>query len=1785
MATTFTSNTLSSIYHDDYTETDNYHQILFNSGRPLQARELTQLQTLIYEEMGRFGRNIFKEGAAVSSGGSAINSDLHYIKISSVNSGGDFADIPIGTVFQNPITGVKAKVIRVEPLGGDFTFNTLYVQYINSGDAAMSGESIVFGDAETIDSTNLDDSYELVTETPNATGKAVRFDVFDGDFFVMGRFVHAAAQSLLLSPYSNTANAVVGFKVEQEIITVNDTEALYDNAGGLANTTSPGADRYRIKLTLTTEDKVTSDDIFVFIARVENSKIVEEIQESDAYNKINELLALRTNEESGDYIVNPFTVHFEEDDASETTLDLVVSAGTAYVNGYRVDNASPIKLSIPKSLETETIQNDFIPVSYGNYFLVDDCRGLPNLDLSTVNLYNTLGGTGGIVGTARVRAVEKDGSLHKVYVFDVNVDSDQNLSAARSIGTSTTDYFDLVLQGTNAVLNETTDNDLLFPTARPRPESFSDILMTVQSRQSQTATGGTITMSQLPVGQAYADTSLWIVAADDESFQSTSPSISNGGRDAQISGLTSGKVYEVIYYYSKTATRKSKTLTSTTNTVSLQTATDTSGNTYNYYDLGDPDIYQVDSVRHTSSAGIDMLPRVVLDDGQRDNFYADGRLILNTQDDAPSQVYVNYQYFQRGSGDFYDATSYSIDYKDIPSHSLQDGTEIKLFNYLDFRPDKNAGTFSNIHELPRSGTNITADVSYFLPRADKLIVTQEGDIQLLMGQQSEKPQFKPTPDNSLELYKIVLNANTLDTSDLQSTPIEHKRYTMADIGKIEAKLDQLEEYTTLSLLELEQRMRPSLDSDGNERLESGAQVDDFSDQTGADTNNPDYAASIDPESRLVRPSVDEDNIRLVWDEALNPAVNNVVKNGDQVYLNYDSAQWTYQSLASRSVNVNPFGLVDNVGTLKLSPSSDEWKESVEEAETALGGANKVDRKQAFLWNNWMWNWCGRSIEDIQLEYGSRPRNVKQARKRQKLFRNEKYNSTFSTVPSDTANGKYVSRVISSDTLRSVVNGRVVDLALVPWMRSRKVYFHAKGLKPSTKFTPFFDGQDVSSWCREEASFVRWADRTDDIGNQYRYSSLINHPDGSSDLIADENGEVIGSFFIPNIKPEYYITRYGKGRQRKRSYIRFRSGIREFKLLDINVNDWSSADSKCFAYYSALGAYHKRYNNILSNRARQQVLPWNNLMTRVQAYSASESRDLLNQVSASQVGIVDPKLAGQYGPATLPLSPAALAGLDASGQMSQVLSDYVNVNKNQFGGTQINPLSLPQNPLSQTFYIDNQFGVVLTKLDLFFRAKDTTNLPVSIHLRPVEEGKPSTTSIVPDSHVFLNPSEVTAIGSSPQLSTIQSAPTTFTFDEPVYLQPWTEYAIIVSSQSTEYELFSAKTKESVFGSTSRTITTQPTPGSLYLPQNGVVWVESKDQDLMYRLTRARFNVGGGSLILRNASLPATMLDENPIRTTSGSSRVYVAHESHGLQAGDTAFIDSCGDVNGILATNINGTHTVDSADLHGYTFDAGTSATESGFGGGERTLARKNKVFNVTNPYIESIIPNFTSVDISAKFTSGQYISETATRFVQDAQYTRVTPKQNVDFVETKAIYNAETETSELGMGQYSSYVKIDMKTSNDYVSPIVDLQRVSLILAGYRLDNPEITPHIYPVDETQPYGGTAGSRHITTPVTLNEAAVGIDARLNVNLPEGSDLRLYYRTASADGNILDQRWREQPIETQIPHDNDMTFREAQFLAGGMGGSMQPFNQVQLKYVMTGGSLPPTVKSAGIKFLAV
>lgn len=1826
MATNFTSTTLPEIFNDDYADSDNYHQILFRSGRALQARELTQLQTLIYREMSRFGSNIFKEGAVVNGGGLSSNGDYIFLQVHNT-AGGSFASIPVGTVLTDG--AIRCRVLSVHPqdVSAGFVTDTLYIQYIDGGSTTVGSTppqfaagAVIQGGTYTI-TLKGSGANPAVGPAISYTGRGVRVDTTEGDFFVLGRFVRAKAQSLIVKPYNDDtpADADIGFKVTQLVLNVNDDADLYDNAGTNVNTASPGAERYQINLTLTTRADVTDNDTFVFIGRIENGKVVEEVETNDAYNKINDLLATRTEEESGDYIVNPFTIDFDSADASN--LSLSISEGLAYVNGYRVENPSPIELIVPRSQSTELVRNDVVPIRYGNYIEIELTRILPNLNnYETVKLFEDAIPSVAI-GTARVRSIEPISSGYRVYLFDINMKPGRAITETISIGTGTLSELYRVYAGATPANAETplfgtTDNDLLMPTSRARGASMDRVLWIAQKSVDLTAAAGVLTLPALGADESFANTGQWLIASitDPASFVVTAPSNITATTCETGQGGADTDDYRLVYYVQSNVVTgfapQTKTLTTANDTLTV--AGDSAA-------FSVVDVQQVTAIKQTDVNGVDVSERFVFDDGQRDNYYGLSKLILKAGETDPGTIYVEYEHLSRsGNVNFFGPGSYStLDYSDVPDHTLADGTTVSLRNFLDFRPDKtSATTFANVKYLPAAGTSVTAETNYYLPRADKLIATQEGDIQVLMGQQSKDPQLKPTPDNALELYQILMNANTHSADDIQIRPIEHKRYTMKDIAQLEAKVDDLKAYTELNISELRALHAPALDSDGNERADAGFVVDDASDQTGSETDNGDYAASIDPENNLIRPMTDEDNIRLIMETDASLS-KNVIKKGDNVYLSYSDVDWKFQDIASGSVDINPFGKVDNVGVIKLSPSSDEWKDSKEDAIKAIQGTSKLDTRQAFLWNNWQWNWKGRSNDDswISQDYGEEQRGS--VRVRNSRVQSDQYASQ---AGNRGAVG-YVRRVVSRDTLRRRIGRRWVDLALIPWIRSRRIFFKAQGLKPNTKFTPFFDGKDVSAWCKPEDAFLQFADRRDDNGNKWQYSSLTGHPFSTGqtgeELISDANGEVIGSFWIPNLRPLYYVQRRFGRRRIRQNYLRFRAGVREFKLLDINENNWAAADSKAFAYYTVQGSLWHKWRNILSTRPYQTRWPLGNATGFPAAFSPQELKKTLDGISSTAVEFLAPQVSGQYGPQTNAVTLSTL-----NGSMSKVLSDYINVNNKQFAGNNILPVSLPQNPLSQTFYVDNQFGVVLRKISLYFRSIDTSsNLPVSVHIRPVVNGKPSETEIVPDSHVFLLPNsgnydatKANAIGLEPTLSAILEKPSVFEFDEPVFLQPWTEYAIVVTSASTDYQIFSAKTREPILGNPGRSVSTQPQLGKLFLPQTGILWIESKDQDLMMKIERASFDVGGGTLLLKNSPLSAKLLDENPLRLSDGTGLVTVNHPCHGHRVGDMVQIDSA-DIDSldvairgtITSAAMNTKHKVTAQDLNSYQFTiagglvAGADGTASL--GGEKVLANRNAVFDNANPTIETIIPNFTSAEYSAKFITGAYTSQDSDdRFLPNgedqsmltAKFEKITPDVNIEFDKPRAIFNedvvanttASYNSSGLGKGTAgeteSVYVKVDLKTSNDYVSPIIDLQRCSLALAGQCIQDSSGSS-IVPVSETS-NGASTGSRHITSPVTLEVPAVGIDARADLTVPEGAGVDFYYRTCTGDMNLADQPWIYQAPDRGVPNTGNGQYTPASYLPGGRNGTLAPFTKAQTKYVFKGTAKGPAMKNIATRFLA-
>ena len=80
MAQTITSSTFTTTYKDDIKDSSGFYRILFNSGVALQARELTQLQTIIDKQIERMGNNLFIDGAAIQKGGQSTY-NVEYIAL------------------------------------------------------------------------------------------------------------------------------------------------------------------------------------------------------------------------------------------------------------------------------------------------------------------------------------------------------------------------------------------------------------------------------------------------------------------------------------------------------------------------------------------------------------------------------------------------------------------------------------------------------------------------------------------------------------------------------------------------------------------------------------------------------------------------------------------------------------------------------------------------------------------------------------------------------------------------------------------------------------------------------------------------------------------------------------------------------------------------------------------------------------------------------------------------------------------------------------------------------------------------------------------------------------------------------------------------------------------------------------------------------------------------------------------------------------------------------------------------------------------------------------------------------------------------------------------------------------------------------------------------------------------------------------------------------------------------------------------------------------------------
>ena len=409
-----TTNFNVSPYYDDFDESKKFHRVLFRPAFAVQARELTQLQTIMQNQIARFGEHMFKDGSQVIPGEITLLNNLKYIKLASFStsslSGLDDVELTGGT------SGVVGKVIKTQD-ATTTTAATIFVQYTKTG---SDNTARTFSDGETLTGTDssgtsvsavVGTSGTALPTDSDATGNASAVKVQEGVYFVNGFFVKNSEQILILEAFTDIPSYRVGFTITESFVTPEEDDSLKDNATGSSNVNAPGAHRFKIDLTLAKlTSTATTDTNFVELMNVEAGSVKTKVIKTD-YNLLEDTFARRTFDESGNYVVKNFDIDIREHykDTTETQYERGIydkntetdlyenlfteaeskarlavgfSPGKAYVFGYESESIQTIFKTVEKARDTQEVNNSSTSLQLGNFVNVTNIHG--SVDVGTV---------------------------------------------------------------------------------------------------------------------------------------------------------------------------------------------------------------------------------------------------------------------------------------------------------------------------------------------------------------------------------------------------------------------------------------------------------------------------------------------------------------------------------------------------------------------------------------------------------------------------------------------------------------------------------------------------------------------------------------------------------------------------------------------------------------------------------------------------------------------------------------------------------------------------------------------------------------------------------------------------------------------------------------------------------------------------------------------------------------------------------------------------------------------------------------------------------------------------------------------------------------------------------------------------------------------------------------------------------------------------------------------------------------------------------------------------------
>jgi hypothetical protein len=275
----------------------------------------------------------------------------------------------------------------------------------------------------------------------------------------------------------------------------------------------------------------------------------------------------------------------------------------------------------------------------------------------------------------------------------------------------------------------------------------------------------------------------------------------------------------------------------------------------------------------------------------------------------------------------------------IPTYQTSSGQNIFLGSAVDFRTtidstnnilEPNASGFPGLNSLMNS------KVVYYLARYDRIMITSAGNIVLVKGTPEFNPKLPAELKDAITIYTLFIQPYTFGINSVISNKVNHRRYTMSDIGKLDARLSNVEEVTLLNKLESDTASVNFYD-----KFKSGYIVDNFSTSVTGDIYDSLYSVATDIKDPLIRPRdiTEFHSLDVVQNQSTNIRYHN---DSGYITLDYEEVPFISQNLGSSIVKIQPLLTYSyGTGTIILNPSEDVWKEELKNTKNIYTSTTNV----------------------------------------------------------------------------------------------------------------------------------------------------------------------------------------------------------------------------------------------------------------------------------------------------------------------------------------------------------------------------------------------------------------------------------------------------------------------------------------------------------------------------------------------------------------------------------------------------------------------------------------------------------------------------------------------------------------------------------------------------------------------------------------------------------------------------------------------------------------------------